>query len=133
MKNSSYRRGVAIAAFAGLMTAGSSAWAQEAPPPVAPDNTKVNERDRQAGEPTADSQGNSRSDVDTTKKIRQSIRKDKALSTYAQNVKVITQDGMVTLKGPVRSDAEKQAIEAKAAEIVGQDKVVSEIAVQPQS
>lgn len=132
MKNS-YRRGVAIAAFASLISAGSAAWAQDAPPPVAPDNTKVNERDKQPGAPTADTQGNSRSDVDTTKKIRQSIRKDKALSTYAQNVKVITQDGMVTLKGPVRSDAEKQAIEAKAAEIVGQDKVVSEIAVQPEN
>lgn len=130
MKNS-YRRGVAIAAFAGLMSAASAAWAQDAPAPPAPDNTKVNERDKQPGEPTADKQGNSRSDVDTTKQIRKSILADKALSTYAHNVKVITQDGMVTLKGPVRSDAEKQSIEAKAAQIAGQDKVVSEIAVQP--
>jgi osmotically-inducible protein OsmY len=127
----SHRRAVAILAFAGLLTGGAVAGAQDAPLQPAPDNTRVNERDRQASEATADKQGNSRSDVDTTKEIRQSIRKDKALSTYAQNVKVITQDGMVTLKGPVRSEEEKQAIEAKAAEIVGQDKVVSELAVQP--
>jgi len=55
--------------------------------------------------------------------------KDKALSTYGRNVKIVTQNGMVTLKGPVKSEEEKQAIEAKAAEIAGSDKVTSEIQV----
>ena len=57
--------------------------------------------------------------------------KEKSLSSYAHNVKIITQNGMVTLKGPVRSDDEKQIVETKAAEIVGKDKVTSELAVQP--
>jgi len=53
------------------------------------------------------------------------------LSTSAHNVKVIAQNGMVTLKGPVKTDEEKQAVEAKAAEIAGADKVSSEIRVAP--
>jgi hyperosmotically inducible periplasmic protein len=82
-------------------------------------------------EPTADQQDNNRSDLDITKQIRESVIKDKSLSTYAYNVKIITQAGMVTLKGPVRSDAEKRSIEEKAAAVVGQDKVTSELAVKP--
>ncbi len=56
---------------------------------------------------------------------------DKSLSTYAHNVKIISQDGAVTLKGPVRTDGEKRAIEAMAAQIVGQDKVTSQLEVKP--
>jgi hyperosmotically inducible periplasmic protein len=48
-----------------------------------------------------------------TQKIRKSVMADKSLSTYAHNVKIISQDGMVTLKGPVRSDDEKKTIVAK--------------------
>jgi hyperosmotically inducible periplasmic protein len=55
--------------------------------------------------------------------------KDKSLSTYAHNVKVIAQNGMVTLKGPVKSEDEKQAVETKAAQIAGSDKVTSEIQI----
>jgi len=57
--------------------------------------------------------------------------KDKSLSTYAHNVKIIAQNGLVTLKGPVTSDDEKKAIETKAAAVVGQDKVTSELEVKP--
>jgi hyperosmotically inducible protein len=59
--------------------------------------------------------------------------KDKTLSSYAHNVKIITQNGQVTLKGPVRSDDEKRAIEAKAAQIAGEDKVTSELDIKPKS
>jgi len=100
--------------------------------PPAADNTKTNERDRGANEPTADQQKDNRSDRDTTQQIRRSIVNDKALSTYAHNVKIITQHGQVTLKGPVQSEDEKKAIEAKAAEIVGENKVSSELSVKPQ-
>jgi hyperosmotically inducible periplasmic protein len=95
------------------------------------DNTKVNQRDQ--NEPTADQQKNNRSDRDITQQIRKAITQDKSLSTYAHNVKVITQNGQVTLKGPVRSDDEKKAIEAKATEIAGENKVTSELAVKPKS
>jgi osmotically-inducible protein OsmY len=53
--------------------------------------------------------------------------KDESLSTSAHNIKVIAQNGIVTLKGPVDSDREKQTVEAKAVQIAGSDKVTSEI------
>ena|ERR1022692_1351060 len=96
-----------------------------------PDNTRVNKQDRQPGAVTADQQKMNMSDRDLTKKIRQAVMADKSLSTYAHNVKIISQNGVVTLKGPVRSEAEKTTIEAKATEIAGSaDKVKSEIAVK---
>jgi hyperosmotically inducible periplasmic protein len=118
-----------------LLSAGVVASAQEpstqrASP--APDNTKVNERDRSQNEPTADQQKGNRSDREITQQIRRSIMKDKSLSTYAHNVKIVTQDGQVTLKGPVRSEDEKKAIEAKAAEVAGENQVSSELNVKPQ-
>ena len=100
--------------------------------PPASDNTKTNQRDRSANEPTADQQRDNRSDRDITQQIRRSIMNDKSLSTYAHNVKVITQHGQVTLKGPVRSEDEKKAIEAKAAEVAGENKVTSELNVKSQ-
>jgi hyperosmotically inducible protein len=103
---------------------------QNAPAPAPADNTKVNQRDQNANEPTADQQKDNRSDRDITQQIRKAIMKDKSLSTYAHNVKIITQNGQVTLKGPVRSDDEKRAIEAKAAEIAGPNKVTNDLDVQ---
>jgi osmotically-inducible protein OsmY len=100
--------------------------------PPAAGNTKTNERDRSANEPTADQQKDNRSDRDITQQIRRSIVNDKSLSTYAHNVKVITQHGQVTVKGPVQSEGEKKAIEAKAAEVAGENKDSSELDVKPQ-
>ena len=88
--------------------------------PPSSDNTKINQRDRNPNEPTADQQKNDRSDRDITQQVRQAIIADKTFSTYAHNVKVITQNGQVTLKGPVRSDDEKRSVEAKAAAIAGE-------------
>jgi hyperosmotically inducible protein len=95
------------------------------------DNTRMNQQDRNSNEATADQQKADRSDLEITQQIRKSIISDKSLSTYGHNVKVITQNGMVTLKGPVRSEEEKKAVEAKAAEVAGADKVTNEIDVQP--
>jgi hyperosmotically inducible periplasmic protein len=97
----------------------------------APDNTKVNQRDKSKAEPTADQQKENQSDRELARQIRRSIVQDKSLSTYAHNVKIIAQNGMVTLKGPVRSDEEKTAVEAKAGEIAGKDKVTSQLEVKP--
>ncbi len=83
-----------------------------APPPTA-DNTKTNQRDKSKAEPTADQQKENQSDRELTQQIRRAIVQDKSLSTYAHNVKIISEDGMVTLKGPVRSEEEKTAVEAK--------------------
>ena len=107
-----------------LLGSGAFALAQEpTTQPTAPDNTKVNERDRNQNEPAADQQKDNRSDRDITQQIRQSIMKDKSLSTYAHNIKIVTQGGQVTLKGPVRSEDEKRAIEAKATEVAGGQQV----------
>jgi hyperosmotically inducible periplasmic protein len=111
-----------------LLSVGSLSAQQSSAPA---DNTTVNQRDRNSNEPTADQQKNNLSDRDITQQIRRAIVKDKSLSTYAHNVKVITQNGQVTLKGPVRSDEEKRAIEAKATEIAGENKVTSELDIKP--
>jgi len=96
-----------------------------------PDNTKVNKRDRAASAPTADQQKMNMPDREITQKIRQSVMADKSLSTYAHNVKIITQHGAVTLKGPVRSEDEKKTIVAKATEVAGADKVTDQLSVKP--
>jgi len=100
-------------------------------PQTAPDNTKMNQGDASKGATTADKQKMNPADRETTKKIRAAIYQDKSLSTYAHNVKIITQNGAVTLKGPVRSDDEKANIEAKAVSVAGQDNVHSELTVAP--
>ena len=98
---------------------------------VKPDNTKVNKRDRNTGEVTADQQRATATDRELTRKIRHSIMVDKSLSTYAHNIKIISQDGAVTLKGPVKSDDEKKAVVAKAVAVAGSaDKVTDQISVK---
>jgi osmotically-inducible protein OsmY len=116
------------ALLGGWALAGAQDTQSNAP---APDNTKVNQRDRSSDSPTADQQKMNPSDRETSKQIRQAIEKDKSISMYGHNVKIITENGMVTLKGPVRSEEEKRAIEAKAAEIAGPDKVADQLEVAP--
>lgn len=84
-----------------------AAFAQESP---AVDNTKKNERDRSQQTKTSGSQSNNPDDVKLTAAIRRAVVGDQSLSMMAKNVKIITADGMVTLRGPVKSDAEKAKI-----------------------
>jgi hyperosmotically inducible protein len=118
-----------------VLTCGASGAAQDSAGQSthASDNTEMNQRDRNPNEPTADQQQNNRSDRDITQQVRKAIEGDKDFSSYAHNVKVITQNGQVTLKGPVRSEQEKQAVEAKAAAVAGDGKVTSELTVKPKS
>jgi hyperosmotically inducible protein len=96
-----------------------------------PDNTAINKRDRNADEVTADQQKGDKTDRALTKRIRRSIIADKSLSTDAHNIKIISQNGTVTLKGPVKSDDEKQAVMAKAVAVAGSaDKVTDQISVK---
>jgi hyperosmotically inducible periplasmic protein len=117
-----------------LLGCGTMVMAQDPAGQNAPasDNTKINQRDRNPNEPTADQQQNNRSDRDLTQQVRKAIMADKDLSTYAHNVKVITQNGKVTLKGPVRSEEEKRAVEAKAREVAEGD-VTNELTVNPKN
>ncbi len=95
------------------------------------DNTKVNTRDRAPGAVTADQQKTDAADQKLTQTIRKSLMQDKSLSSYAHNVKVITQSGQVTLKGPVRSDEEKHTVEAKAVAAAGEGHVTNQLSVAP--
>ena len=105
-----------------------------ADPTVAPtaDNTKLNERDRNGATPTSGDQSNSKSDLDITAQIRKSIVGDSSLSMDAKNVKVITQNGAVVLRGPVKSDAEKNAVGSKASGVAGVKNVENDLDVVPE-
>jgi len=93
---------------------------------TAPDNTKKN---KDQTKPSADQQKMNSSDRAITQKIRKAVHEDKSLSTYAHNIKIITQDGKVTLRGPVRSEDEKNNLQAKAVAVAGEDNVINELEV----
>ena len=98
------------------------------PQQTPPDNTKQN---KDQTNPTADQQKMNPADRAITQKIRKAIHEDTTLSTYAHNVKIITQDGKVTLRGPVRSEEEKSNIEAKAVAVAGQGNVTNQLEIAP--
>jgi hyperosmotically inducible protein len=93
---------------------------------TAPDNSNQNKNQQDS----ADNQSNAASDRHTTAQIRKAIIADKSLSTYAHNVKVITANGAVTLKGPVSSEDEKQKVASDAASVVSADKLTNELTVK---
>lgn len=124
-----HSRAILTALFCG---AAAFSQAQTPDPAVKPDNTETNKRDRNSSEATADQQKMNAADQDLTQKIRQSIMSDKSLSSYAHNIKIISQNGTVTLKGPVKSDDEKKNVMAKAVAVAGSaDKVTDEVSVTP--
>jgi osmotically-inducible protein OsmY len=127
MYQSHLRRAASVFAFAGILALSMQPLGAQTPA----DNTKVNTRDRAKGEVTADQQKDNAADRTITQKIRKSLVSDKSLSSYAHNVKVIAQGGQVTLKGPVRSENEKKAVEAKAIEVAGAGRVTNEMSVAP--
>jgi osmotically-inducible protein OsmY len=123
---------VYIALPASAQSSANSAKDSASPPQAtAPDNSKSNKVDRSNAAATADAQTNKSSDIDLTKRIRKSVMADKALSTYAHNVKIVTVNGRVTLNGVVRSEQEKGAIEMKAAAVAGQENVINDLKVAP--
>lgn len=75
-------------------------------------------------------QSNQSSDITITRNIRRAVVKDKTLSTAAHNVTIITKDGKVTLKGKVKSDAERQTVESAAANVAGQGNVDDQLTTQ---
>ena len=126
--------GMELLILGACLTLGASVPAriarQDTQQPAA-DNSKTNKRDQNSATPTADQQKMNPADRDLTKKIRASINSDKSLSTYAHNIKIISQDGKVTLRGPVRSEDDKAAIEAKATEVAGAGNVTSLLELAP--
>ena len=94
------------------------------------DNTKRNSSEQNKNTDTAEKQSNSKDDLALTQKVRQAVMKDGSLSMNAKNVKIIAQDGKITLKGPVDSQQEKDTIGTDAGEISGKDKVDNQLEVK---
>lgn len=116
--------------LAAALVSNLAMWAtpQQDSPSVPPDNTKTNKAENSGN--TADQQKENASDRELARQIRRAIVQDKSLSTYAHNVKIVAQGGTVTLKGPVKSEEEKAAVEQKAAQVAGAStKVMNELQV----
>jgi hyperosmotically inducible periplasmic protein len=94
-----------------------------------PDNSGRNVRDRSGDTKTPGDQSENEADRTITQNIRQAITGDDSLSTNAKNVKIITNDGTVTLRGPVKSEKEKTEIEAKAKQVAGVKRVDNQLEV----
>jgi hyperosmotically inducible periplasmic protein len=125
------RIALTIVLSSALLGFGTVTMAQDATP-VAPDNSAVNARDQNPGAMTAGEQSNSKSDIALTRKIRRAVVKDHSLSMLAHNVKIVSANGSVTLRGPVKSEEEKDAIASKAQAIAGADKVDNQLEVKGQ-
>ena len=97
---------------------------------TAPDNTRANKADRNNAQPTAQNQSNAKADRELAAAVRKAITKDKSLSTYAHNVKVVVRDGSVTLRGPVRSGDEKTKVAELAREAAGSEKIDDQMSVK---
>jgi hyperosmotically inducible protein len=96
----------------------------------APDNTKVNQRDANSAALTPMDQNNNSADLKITQQIRQAVMGDGSLSFTAKNVKIITQGGKVTLRGPVKTEQERSNIEAAARKVAGVTQVDNQIEVK---
>ncbi len=122
-----------IMLFSAVLILGGAPVFAETSPATAPDNSKINERDQGGSSKTPENQSNNKADVELTRQIRKEITQDKSLSILAHNVKIVTEDGKVTLRGPVNSPDEKEKIGQKAQQIAGADKVQNELDVKSSS
>ena len=95
----------------------------------APDNSAQNVRDRDSASMTPMDQSNKPEDIDLTRRVRQAVESDSNLSTDAKNVKIITVDGEVWLRGPVKTAQEKAEISRAAHDVAGPGKVHDQIQV----
>ena len=95
-----------------------------------PDNTATNERDRSGETQTSGDQSNSSTDLKITQAIRQALMKDSELSMTAKNIKIITDNGQVTLRGPVKNAQEKAKIDQLARSAAGGAKIVDQLDVK---
>jgi hyperosmotically inducible protein len=119
---------LALGGYAG--TAHSTEGASAPSAQTEPDNTGRNVRDRGGATLTPGDQSESEADRTLTQQIRRAVVADDSLSTTAKNIKIITVDGIVTLRGPVQNPREKEIIEAKAQQIAGVDKIDNQLEVK---
>ena len=123
------RIALALVLSSALLGLGSVTMAQDSMP-TAPNNSAVNVRDRAPDAMTADQQSNTKSDMTTTREIRRAVVKDHSLSMLAHNVKIVSANGRVTLRGPVNTEKEKIAIAGKARAIAGRGNVDNQLEVK---
>jgi osmotically-inducible protein OsmY len=116
--------------LAASLCGSSVALAQSAVP--APDNSAVNARDSNPAAMTAGEQPNNKGDIELTRKIRRAVVKNDSLSVMAHNIKIVTVNGAVTLRGPVNTEEEKATIANTAQQIAGADKVDNQLEVKGQ-
>ena len=109
---------------------GASLVAIAADDKTKPDNTAINERDRSRETQTSGDQSNSSEDLKVTQAIRQALMKDSELSTTAKNIKIITNNGQVTLRGPVKNAQEKTKIDQLARSAAGSAKIDDQLDVK---
>jgi hyperosmotically inducible periplasmic protein len=95
-----------------------------------PDNTAVNQRDRSGETETSGDQANNAADLKITQAIRQALTNDSELSMTAKNVKIITNNGQVTLRGPVKTAQEKAKIGKLAKSAAGGAKIDDQLDVK---
>ena len=95
-----------------------------------PDNTAINERDRSRETQTSGDQSNSSADLKITQAIRRGLMKDSGLSATAKNIKIITNNGQVTLRGPVKNAQEKAKIAQLARSVAGGGKIDDQLDVK---
>jgi hypothetical protein len=109
---------------------GSNDFKSDPPKSNQPDNTGVNERDRSSAALTPTDQRENKTDLEITQQIRKAVMADGSLSFTAKNVKIITAGGKVTLRGPVKTDAERSAIDAAARQVAGATSVDNQLEVK---
>ena len=116
-----------ILSFLCLSALTLSAGAQDNP---AADNTEKNQRDRSGETKTSGDQSNSSEDVKITSAIRRAVVADHSLSATAKNIKIITANETVTLRGPVKTAEEKTKIEQLAQSAAGKAKIDNQLEVK---
>ena len=135
MKTKHRQRHLAPVALLLAVAAGALAAAPPAPPPGDPENTGVNKRDapandRTAANPTPMDQSNKQPDLNTEAEVRKAIVGDKSLSMLAHNVKIMTANGVVTLRGPVKNTEEKAAVASAAQKTPGVKRVDNQLEIE---
>jgi hyperosmotically inducible protein len=132
MKHHVFRRGAStlIIASLGLLVCTACDRTTDASRTAAADNTARNVRDKDGNAPTPMNQGESQGDLAITQHVRKTVTDNDALSTNAHNVKIVTQNGVVTLRGPVNSATEKATIVAAAQRAPGVTRVDDQLEVK---
>ncbi len=96
---------------------------------VAADNSGRNVQDRNDASKTSGDQAENEADRTISQNIRQAVVADDSVSTNGKNVKIITADGLVTLRGPVKDNQERINIGAKAEQVAGVKRVDNQLEI----